>query len=288
MLLVTMTCIAANGKRVTGSSPTGEWKTDVAGLPCFNYVGGVPYKATLATGDSVKLDSDPWFVLGNYQLTLFAHVSGQYELITGQRAWARMNQGDRKNTGKNDARLEVIGDDGKVVKTYQLVGMGSLSADSTKSKRTFGCGYAQYQYQADKLQVGRTLSVKPSLTIDGGASAFLITVTVRNKTGKTQRLRYTESVRAQYETMMQQSTPREWRKVKYIPFIDARKVKARFDAKTDDPLLFLSKDDLCKYEGFPPMLYMEDLSGQAQPACTNEDLGLCYGLTLRNGEEKQI
>ncbi|MBR5652950.1 MAG: hypothetical protein IKX22_02585 [Prevotella sp.] len=288
MLLVTMTCIAANGKRVTGSSPIGEWKTDGAGLPCFNYVGSVPYKATLATGDSVKLDSDPWFVLGNYQLTLFAHVSGQYELITGQRAWARMNQGDRKNTGKNDARLEVIGDDGKVVKTYQLVGMGSLSADSTKSKRTFGCGYAQYQYQADKLQVSRTLSVKPSLTIDGGASAFLITVTVRNKTGKTQRLRYTESVRAQYETMMQQSTPREWRKVKYTPFIDARKVKARFDAKTDDPLLFLSKDDLCKYEGFPPMLYMEDLSGQAQPACTNEDLGLCYGLTLRNGEEKQI
>lgn len=174
------------------NNPIGEWKLDVAGLPCFNYVGSVPYKATLAAGDSIKVDSDPWFVLGNYQLTLFVHVSGQYELITGQRAWARMNQGDRANTGKNDARLEVLSANGKIAKTYPLVGMKSLSADSTKSKRTFGCGYAQYQYQAEKLQVSRTLSVKPSLTIDGGASAFLLTVTVKNKTGKTQHLRYVE------------------------------------------------------------------------------------------------
>ena len=287
MFAITLPCFYASGKG-TGKSPIGEWKQDGAGLPCFEYVGSIPYKATLATGDSVKLDPDPWFVLGNYQLTLFTHVSGQYELITGQRAWARMNQGDRKNTGKNDARLEVLSADGGIAKTYPLVGMNSLSADSTKCSRTFGCGYAQYQYQADKLQVSRTLSVKPSLSIDGGASAFLLTVTVKNKSGRTQHLRYTESIRAQYETVMQQSTPREWRKVKYTPIIDINKVEAHFDAKTDDPLLFLSKDAICKYDGFPPVLYMEDLSGKAQSACTNEDLGLSYDLTLRNGEERRI
>ena len=286
--LLVLSVSASAAKKQVSNSPIGEWKLDGAGLPCFEYVGSVPFKATLANGDSVKLDPDPWFVLGNYQLTLFAHVSGQYELITGQRAWARMNQGDRRNTGKNDARLEILSVDGSVAKTYQLVGMKSLSADSTKSRRTFGCGYAQYQYQADKLQVIRTLSVKPSLSIDGGASAFLLTVAIKNKSGKTQHLRYIESIRAQYETMMQQSTPREWRKVKYTPRIDANKVEAKFDAKTEDPLLFLSKDDICKYEGFPPILYMEDLSGKAQSACSNEDLGLCYDLTLRNGEEKQI
>ena len=288
LFLMLTLCMSASAKTQTSSSPIGEWKLDGAGLPCFDYVGSVPYKATLATGDSVKLDPDPWFVLGNYQLTLFAHVSGQYELITGQRAWARMNQGDRKNTGKNDARLEVLAADGSVSRSYPLVGMGSLSADSTKCLRTFGCGYAQYQYQADKLQIGRTLSVKPSLSIDGGTSAFLLTVTIKNKTGKTQHLRYTETIRARYETMMQQSTPREWRKVKYTPVIDANKVEAHFDAKTDDPLLFLSKDDICKYEGFPPILYIEDLSGKAQPASTSEDLGLSYDMTLRNGEEQQI
>ena len=287
-VLLMLVCISVSGKKQTMNSPIGEWKLDAAGLPCFNYMGSVPYKATLATGDSVKLDPDPWFVLGNYQLTLFTHVSGQYELITGQRAWARMNQGNRKNMGMNDARLEVIAADGSVSRIYPLVGMGSLSADSTKSRRTFGCGYAQYQYQADKLQVSRTLSVKPSLTIDGGASAFLLTVTIKNKTGKSKNLRYTESIRAQYETIMQQSTPREWRKVKYTPIIDAQRIEARFDAKTDDPMLFLSKDDICKYEGFPPILYMEDLSGKAQSACTHDDLGLSYDLTLRNGEERQF
>ena len=78
-----MLCLTAKAKAGT-HSPIGDWKTDAAGLPCFEYVGSVPYKATLANGDSVKLDSAPWFVLGNYQLTLFTHVSGQYELITGQ------------------------------------------------------------------------------------------------------------------------------------------------------------------------------------------------------------
>ena len=70
-----MLCLTAKAKAGT-HSPIGDWKTDAAGLPCFEYVGSVPYKATL--------DSAPWFVLGNYQLTLFTHVSGQYELITGQ------------------------------------------------------------------------------------------------------------------------------------------------------------------------------------------------------------
>ena len=119
MMLMMLVCIAVHGKKQTVNNPIGEWRLDAAGLPCFKYAGSVPYKPTKANGDSVKVDPDPWFVLGNYQLTAFAHVSGQYELITGQRAWARMNQGDRKNTGKNDARLEVLSADGGIVKTYK-------------------------------------------------------------------------------------------------------------------------------------------------------------------------
>ena len=57
--------MTASAKKQTVNSPIGEWILDQAGLPCFEYVGNVPYKATLANGDSVKLDPDPWFVLGN-------------------------------------------------------------------------------------------------------------------------------------------------------------------------------------------------------------------------------
>ena len=77
-LLVLTISLAAGAKKQNSNIPIGDWKIDAAGLPCFNYVGSVPYKATLANGDSVKVNPDPWFVLGNYQLTLFAHVSGQY------------------------------------------------------------------------------------------------------------------------------------------------------------------------------------------------------------------
>ena len=77
MVMMMLACIAVFGKKPVVNNPIGEWKTDAAGLPCFEYTGSVPFKATLANGDSVKLDPDPWFVLGNYQLTLFAHVSGR-------------------------------------------------------------------------------------------------------------------------------------------------------------------------------------------------------------------
>ncbi|MBQ6209419.1 MAG: hypothetical protein IJK42_06570 [Prevotella sp.] len=284
---------------IANTSPIGHWLAGEEGLPCFEYVGNLPYRATLAHGDSVKLDPDPWFVLGNYQLTLFAHVSGQYELITGQRAWARMNQGDRKNSGQNDARIECLDDKGNVTAAYPLVGIGSLAADSTKCRRTFGCGFAHYQYQMGKLRVSRRMDVKPSrmpsLT-EGqtgeegelGVSAFLLTVTIKNGSSKPMRLRYTESIRARYETMMQQSKPREWRKVKYTPVIDSQQVEARFAVETDDPLLFLSKDEMSPYEGFPPTLFMEDLAGNGIPCCTGDDLAYAYDLTLRPHEQKDI
>ena len=281
--------VSASGKRVS-TSPIGTWGTDAVGLPCFNYVGSVPYKATLANSDSVRLDSDPWFVLGNYQLTVFAHVSGQYELLTGQRAWARMNQGNRPNTGMNDARIDVLSAAGNPIKTYPLVGLHSLSADSTKSHRTFGCGYAHYQYRADKLQVSRTMKVRPSLSIDGGASAFLLTVTIQNKSGKAQHLRYSESIRAQYETGMQQRVPEAQRRVKYpVTFEDGdHLIAARFKAETDDPMLFRSKDDISKWEGFPPVLFMKDLTGSGRAYADNQDMVVTYDLTLRPGETRQM
>ena len=65
----------------------GYWMQDSVGLPYFNYTGKIPYVAYLSDGTQVKLPDDPWFLLGNYQLTLFTHVSGEYELITGQRSW---------------------------------------------------------------------------------------------------------------------------------------------------------------------------------------------------------
>ena len=81
----------------------GCWREDRSGLPCFEYTGSLPYQEKMKSGTSVKLPEDPWFLLGNYRLTLFTHVSGEYELISGQRSWMRMNRGEQPWNGLNEA-----------------------------------------------------------------------------------------------------------------------------------------------------------------------------------------
>lgn len=290
IMSMTLCCALMCAAQKNGGSPQiGFWQTDSDGLPSFKYTGSLPYSASI-DGDSVKLDPDPWFLLGNYQMTLFAHVSGQYELITGQRAWGRMNQGKRPNTGVNAAKLEVIAPDGKTVENYALTGLNSVCADPKKSSRVVGCGFARYDYKIGKFAASRTINILPSKTIDGGQAAFRLTVKIKNQTGKTQRVRFTESILAQYETMMQQSTPKEYRKVKYTPQISVKgdAVVASFKVATDDPMLFLSKDNVCKYEGYPPSLYIKDLTSLAKPTFSGDDMALVYDLTLKNKEEKTL
>ena len=100
----------------------GYWSQDAAGLPCFVYTGALPYSEFLENGNPVKLPDDPWFLLGNHRLTLFTHVSGVYELIAGQRSWARVNAGDKPNSGNNAAFVTVNG------REYALVGIDALAA----------------------------------------------------------------------------------------------------------------------------------------------------------------
>ena len=88
-------------------SNIGHLSSDKTGLPCFEYTGNIPYSVKLENGTDVKLPEDPWFLLGNYRFTLFTHISGEYELISGQRSWARVNQGKRRNSGVNLSAITV-------------------------------------------------------------------------------------------------------------------------------------------------------------------------------------
>jgi len=37
-------------------------------------------------------DTDPWFILGNYGLTLFPHASGSYQLLHTERSFSRLHR----------------------------------------------------------------------------------------------------------------------------------------------------------------------------------------------------
>jgi len=290
LLLVTITLLN-NSIMHAQNNEIGSWIKESNGLPCFNYTGSLPYSATLANKQKVKLSDDPWFLLGNYQLTLFTHVSGQYELITGQRAWGRMNQGKVPNSGANNAYLATVNDKNEVVKKYQLTGLTSLAADPEKCKRVFGCGFANYSYQVDKYTVQRILSVKPSTNPYNGTSAFLLTVKIKNNSNEKANLIYKESVTAHYETMQQQNSSEDAKKVKYVNTVSINKqdqlIKADIKGITDDPLLFPTKESISMYEGYPPSLFIKALTeGGILAEETANELSVKYPISLKPNEEK--
>lgn len=271
----------------------GHWLEDESGLPAFSYTGALPYSAVLSNGQKVKIAEDPWFLLGNYQLTLFTHISGEYELITGQRAWGRMNIGDKPNTGVNRSELVWLNDNGQEIKRYQLTGMSSLAADPKKTSRVFGCGFANYTSQVDDFKVERILSVKPSTNPYNGTSAFLLTVKIKNNTKKSVNLSYLESVTANYETIEQQGKNKDARRVKYTNTvsIDSQNQLIKADNKSlvDDPLLFPTKESMSMFEGYPPALFMKALTSGANLREENgNELIIQYPISLKPKEEKII
>ena len=51
---------------------------------------------------------DPFFILGDYKCTLFAHASGVLQFLKGERAWARINAAERINYVDNVATIAII------------------------------------------------------------------------------------------------------------------------------------------------------------------------------------
>jgi cellobiose phosphorylase len=135
------------------------------------------------------LPDDPAFLLGNYRLTLFAHSSGFFQILTGERAWGRVNEGDGVWSGSNAATVKLGG------RVHNLVGLDEPMAQS--ANKHFGVGFARYDYLVEQeVKVSRILSVRPSVQPGEGQSAFLIQVRFENTGTEQAQLNFTESVRA--------------------------------------------------------------------------------------------
>lgn len=106
----------------------GNWQYTSNNLPVYNYTGPLPFEQTDPSGDDVLLAKDPYFMLGNYRLTLFVHASGAYQFLTGERSWARINANPNEiDYGNNAARSTFLSDKNKKV---DLVGLSSLATES--------------------------------------------------------------------------------------------------------------------------------------------------------------
>ena len=233
----------------------GHWYWTEHGLPAYEYTGCIPYEVKDDRGDDSQLPEDPYFLLGNHRLTVFAHVSGVLQIMTAERVWARINAAERPNYGVNSATLSV----GK--KRYELVGVGSMAANPEQCKRRFGVGFADYQYDMGQgIVCERRVTVNPSETVGGGEAAFIVTITVSNKGSNRQHVTYCEQLPVRFVPMGLQMMAETDRPIEYpdeaIMQGDIHRASIAINARPTRFLIWPKSNESSYYETLPPMVTM--------------------------------
>jgi cellobiose phosphorylase len=247
---------------VGGASPVGHWIEDPRGLPAYILTAKLPIETHSADGKLFPMRQDPIFLLGNYRLTLFVHGSGIWQIITGERSWARLNAAGN-SYGANRSVLRVKTPDRE--SCYSLVGLDSLAADPTICRRTFGTGFAQFEYALNGgLSVVRTISVAPSQHINEGLPGFVVSVTLRNQGTQTITLTHEEAVLANYEAMVDRLQPPAKRLVHYAHRASVNQkdlaVRCNLTAESDDPTVLRGRSEASRFDAFPPSLMLVGLT----------------------------
>ena len=273
------------------TAQAGKWSFSPSGLPMYQYTGSLPVKAVDKTGKDAQLPDDPYFLLGNYRLTLFAHASGRYQFLTGERAWARVNATPQVNYGWNDASIAINGG----VKTG-LVGLQSLAADTAAVQKQFGVGFAKYTYALkNELSCTRVISVKPSMAINTGTPAFVVTVIVENKGRKKMELVYNERMLVNYTMVATQFAEKSNRPVLYPSRLEVDAGKetalARVSFQANTLLAVPGKENRFQYDVAPPTVFMyakhaPDGSYNSTVKTVHDTLATEVQLSLNPGETK--
>lgn len=168
---------------------------------------GLPYAKIEWNGDLVN---DPSYLLGNYRVKVNAHASGIYELISGERIWARFNADPvRPDYGRNRAVAIVDG------RETALVGAGSLAARK-RSQMYAGVGFVQYDYDlGNGVKCSRMISVMPSENVNEGNPFFLVTVTFHNTGSGARKISYDEAIAPYFVPAAYQTIPEKERPLRY-------------------------------------------------------------------------
>lgn len=238
-------------------SPIGHWDTDKSGLPQFRYSAQPLTRRTVSDykKPAELLEDDPYFLLGNYRLTSFVHSSGVVHLLSGERAWAKLNEGQDQRPD-NTASLQV-GNEAPI----QLIGPNGRARDPVQCTREFGIGYANFNYPFKELRCRRTLSVAPSSALHTGISAYLVEIELTNNTQNTQQVTYEETLLARYTSSLDRGIPEADWPVQYLSSITHSAanglVACHFKAQPKDPIrqtadAFAARNDLS-----PPGVFVQ-------------------------------
>ena len=264
----------------------GKWNFENE-MPRFTYTGKLPYTEKLPNGKKVNLPEDPFFLLGNPQISIFAHVGGEMEIITGRRSWGRMNFGTPGHQFFDKAELELGG------RNHVLTGTDGVYADPEMSEREFGCGYARYICRIGGLMISRTWSVAPAKDVKGGAAAAIATIEIQNEAEEPAEGIFKECIGAHYREIQYQNAPEDTLPVcfSYKPYEDKDAVTAGYiiSGTCSDPLLAPAPEDMSKYEAYPPYPVVRVTEGGANVSayCDDTDgevIEISKDFSLKKGE----
>ena len=165
---------------------------------------GMPYCKVQSTDDAA-------FLLGNYRIKVNTHSDGIYELMSGERCWARFNADPaRPGYGRNKA-VAVVDN-----RETQLVGAGSLATRNGKCEVYAGVGFVRYDYDlGNGVKCSRMISVMPSEKVNDGNPVFLVTVTFHNTGSGTKRISYDEAFSPCFVPASYQLIPEKERPLRY-------------------------------------------------------------------------
>ena len=239
----------------------GSWSINDYGLPEYHYLSKLPY---VNISDSIyekpiNLPEDPYFLIGNYKIKLFTHVSGVFRIITGQRSWMCMNEGNKAEYGANEATIENLSDH----KITSLTGVHSLASDPKLTTRDFGCGYARYNYKLpDNLSISRAVMVLPSDSENVGVPAFEIKIFIKNKSSVNLKLKYAETVNANPVMLQEQSLVPQQRKAVFTKSISNKDhaLVVSFSPGNELPSYIKNSTSVSLYDYYPPSLFFSNLS----------------------------
>ena len=190
-------CIITAIVSISVSASEREWKDAPGGLPYYKYTG--------------SQSEDAAFLLGNPRIKVRTHQNGIYELISGDRCWGCFNADPaRPDYGKNRATAYV----GR--KKFELVGPGSLAAQSGKCEVYSGAGFARYDYDlGNGIKCSRMISVMPSKNPQEAVPVFLVTLTFENQGTSARNISYEEAISPYYVQSAHRLTPEAERPIQY-------------------------------------------------------------------------
>ena len=226
------------------AAPAVKWGETPAGMPYVQYSG------SFSTGNVV---SDPYFLLGNYRMNLLTHASGAYQLMSGERVWARFNADpERPDYGRNRAVVTI--DD----KSHELIGNDKLTSSDNYSVIS-GVGFTRYDYVLDNgIKCSRMISVMPSEDLNEGNPSFLLTVTLRNTSNSTCKVTYEEVMLPCFVPVNEQNRPVSERshRYNYSTDITFRCVTATFDPVVQKYVKWTEEGAPTMFENAPKPMFM--------------------------------